>query len=181
MTKDNQYLCPPCRKHSVLPGTSAQAEHEEGLADTEHGGVERPVTRRKALSNSASSGTTTSPPIQAGTPSSSTTNSSASTPVTTPQPRKTSIPPGPSQKYSVPPTINTDFDIGELPSQIPTGSSFTSSIDDEISMANSEMHSPASSTGLGTSNRASPARTGSPTSENDDSRPPSYVFDDPHI
>ena len=171
MTKDNQYLCPSCRKHSVFPGTSAQTDQDD--AEVESGNVERPVTRRQALSNSASSGTTTSPPIQAGTPSSSATNSSASTPVTTPQPRKASVPPGPTQKYSVPPTINTDFDIGELPSQIPTGSSFTSSIDDEISMANSEMHSPASSTGLGTSNRASPARTGSPTSENDDSRPPS--------
>uniref|UniRef100_A0AC34GVX6 Histone-lysine N-methyltransferase n=1 Tax=Panagrolaimus sp. ES5 TaxID=591445 RepID=A0AC34GVX6_9BILA len=115
--------------------------------------IDKSVKKRQALSNSNSSGSavTSFSPSNQLTPTSSATNSSSSTPVATPQPsgfsRKSSVPPGSSStRYSIPPIINTDFDGEQLPAQIPTGSSFTSSIDEDFSMIiNSEEHSVTSS------------------------------------
>lgn len=111
--------------------------------------IDKPVTKRKALSNSGSTATSTSPSNRL-TPTSSATNSSASTPVATPQPvgssQKTLNPLGSSNKFSIPPVINTDLDGDQLPAQFPTGSSFTSSVDEEFTMIiNSEDHSVTSS------------------------------------
>uniref|UniRef100_A0AC35GRW0 PHD-type domain-containing protein n=1 Tax=Panagrolaimus sp. PS1159 TaxID=55785 RepID=A0AC35GRW0_9BILA len=146
LAKDEQYMCPHCRKQFQHASTSVQSDNPMDCENY----IDKPVKKRQALSNSTSSGSavTSFSPSNQLTPTSSATNSSSSTPVATPQPsgnsRKSSVPPGSSSstRYSIPPVVNTDFDGEQLPAQIPTGSSFTSSIDDDFSMIiNSEEHS----------------------------------------
>jgi hypothetical protein len=150
LAKDEQYMCPHCRKQFQHASTSVQSDNPMDCENY----IDKPVKKRQALSNSTSSGSavTSFSPSNQLTPTSSATNSSSSTPVATPQPsgnsRKSSVPPGSSSstRYSIPPVVNTDFDGEQLPAQIPTGSSFTSSIDDDFSMIiNSEEHSVTSS------------------------------------
>lgn len=98
----------------------------------------------------------------------------STTSTTSIQSRKASIS---NQKYSNPPTINTDIDVSDLQPQFPTGSSLASSVDDENSVINSEAPSVSSSPSMSTNHsRESPSRIDSPISDNDDSRPSSYVL-----
>lgn len=176
LTKDNFYLCASCRKHSILPGTSSQTENER-FSETNFEGLS--LARRQNQNGGINSSMNF--PIQSITPSTSTNSVhplTATTIISVLQSKKIVTPLSTSQKYSIPPVINTDIDFFDVPAQVPTGSSFTSSVDEELSLLNSENPSVASSpsiSGLINSNHESPMNEVQ-GSDPDDSRPSSLVY-----
>uniref|UniRef100_A0A7E4VCF3 Histone-lysine N-methyltransferase n=1 Tax=Panagrellus redivivus TaxID=6233 RepID=A0A7E4VCF3_PANRE len=166
VSKDSEYMCLSCRKNTPSTSSSVQDDLVNNCNDIEIELESR--SKRQTLSTSTSNASVVSPT----TPSSSGNNSTGSTP----NARKSSYPP---TKYCTPPVINTDFETDTLPAQLPTGSSFTSSLDEDMSISNSddrsEGSSPSGDITADNSMRNSPSLPleSAPTSENDDSRPSS--------
>uniref|UniRef100_A0AC34REB7 Histone-lysine N-methyltransferase n=1 Tax=Panagrolaimus sp. JU765 TaxID=591449 RepID=A0AC34REB7_9BILA len=171
LTKDNIYLCAICRKHSVVPGTSLQLEDDQF---TDQDFSEQSLKRKQSQNGGINCSTSYS--IQGLTASTSTVHPlTATSLISVLQSKKLATVFNTNQKYCNPPVINTDIDFTEVPAQFPTGSSFTSSVDEELSLLNSENPSVASSpsvSGFANSNRESPMNE-IQGSDPDDSRPSS--------